>query len=128
MLSSGESGRSITIICATNAAGNYIPSFFVFTRVHNLNALMINAFHGYGSAGTKYRWSDNTIFMKWLKHFNNVAKPSIENPHIWILDGQYSHKSSDAVKFAKKNAIIIIMIPLHSTHKMQPLDRTFLKV
>lgn len=59
--------------------------FFVFTRVNNLDALMIHAPYGSGCAGTKNGWSDNTIFTKWLEHFNNVSKPNIENPHILIL-------------------------------------------
>lgn len=61
--------------------------------------------------------------MQWSENFDNAANPSIENTHILILDGHHiSHKSLDAVKFAKYNDIIVITLPPHSTHKYHPLD------
>lgn len=96
-MSSCERSRSSTVIGAMNASGNYIPLFFVFARVYNLDALMINAPCGFGCAGTKNGWSDDMIFRKWLRYFNNVAKPSIEIPHILNLDVQQSHKNHDVV-------------------------------
>lgn len=117
-MSCGERRRSSTVMCVMNAAGNYIPPIIVFAHVSNLDCLMINAHHGSGCAGTKHGWSDSKIFMKWLEHFNNVAKPSIQNSHTLMLDMHHSHKTLDRVKFAKQNGIIMITFPPHSTHKM----------
>lgn len=62
-MSSGERGRSITVVCDMNSAGNYIPPLFIFACVNILDVLMINAPHGSGCPGTKNGWSDKTILI-----------------------------------------------------------------
>lgn len=69
------------MICLMNAAKNYIPLFFIFSRVINFDVLMTNAPYGNLYAGIKSGWSENTIIMKWLENVYNVTKPNIENPH-----------------------------------------------
>ena len=65
--------------------------------------------------------------MKWLKHFISIAKPSKEEKHLIILDGHHSHKTLQAVEFARANGNEMLTFPPHCTHKIQPLDRTFFK-
>jgi hypothetical protein len=43
------------------------------------------------------------------------------------MDGHHSHKTLDAVNKARENGVIMITLPPHCTHRMQPLDRTFFK-
>ena len=62
-----------------------------------------------------------------LKHFVRSASPSTEKPNIIILDGHHSHKTLAAVEFCRANGIHLLTLPPHSTHKMQPLDRTYFK-
>ena len=56
-----------------------------------------------------------------------MVKPTLEEPHIILLDGHFSHKTLEAVIFCRENGIILLTFPPHCTHKMQPLDRTFFK-
>lgn len=79
--------------------------------------------------GTVAGCSDNgrvtsDLFVKWLKHFAQHARPSRERTAILLVDGHASHKSLNAVEFARENGIVMISFPPHSTHRMQPLDRT----
>ena len=44
---------------------------------------------------------------------------------ILIVDGHASHKGIETLEYAKQNGIIIICLPPHCTHRMQPLDVSF---
>ncbi|CAM1300407.1 Uncharacterised protein r2_g1032 [Pycnogonum litorale] len=94
---------------------------------------MVDSFMNHAPSGavglcTKSGWTDINCFLKWLKHFVKHVKPSIHDRHILIVDGHNSHKSLEAIEYARANGIIImISLPPHCTHKMQPLDRSYFK-
>ncbi|CAF4434030.1 unnamed protein product, partial [Didymodactylos carnosus] len=48
-------------------------------------------------------------------------------PILLILDGHKSHQSVRTVELAIENDILLLCIPPHSTHVLQPLDVTFFK-
>ena len=81
----------------------------------------------YVSYPSKIGWIDQDLFLKWLEHFDKFANPSPDNPHIIILDGHHSHKTLAAVDYCRSKGIRLLTLPPHSTHKMQPLDRTYFK-
>jgi hypothetical protein len=41
------------------------------------------------------------------------------------MDGHNSHKSLEAIMEAKQAGIHLLTIPPHTSHKLQPLDKTF---
>lgn len=53
-------------------------------------------------------------------------KPSKENKVLIILDNHETHISIDALNLAKYNGIVLLTFPHlpHTSHKLQPLDRT----
>ncbi|KAK0056257.1 tigger transposable element-derived protein 4 [Biomphalaria pfeifferi] len=60
--------------------------------------------------------------------FINFVKPRLLNPALLILDGHASHtKNLDAINLARQNHIIMICLPPQCTHRMQPLDVSFMK-
>ncbi|XP_013077611.2 uncharacterized protein LOC106063716 [Biomphalaria glabrata] len=70
-------------------------------------------------------WTDSECFINWLKHFAAFVKPKPNDKHLILLDGHQSHKTLEAVNFARENGIELLTFPPHCTHKLQPLDRTF---
>lgn len=68
----------------------------------------------------------NNFFLQWLRHFIKFACPSKESPILVLLDG-HSHKTLDVINFCREHNIHLISSPPHTTHKLQPLDRTFMK-
>jgi hypothetical protein len=49
-------------------------------------------------------------------------------PVLLILDGHKSHtKSLSTIEFARENGIEMVSLPPHTSHKLQPLDRSFFK-
>ena len=71
-------------------------------------------------------WMDTATFVKYLNHFIHHVKPRPSNQCLLILDGHVSHKSLQAVTLAKENCITMLTVPSHTSHRLQPLDVTFL--
>ena len=122
---SGEKGQTVTVICSFSASGNYIHPALIFKRKRMTNRLL----HGTPSGTVGYcsenGWTNNEVFLKWLEHFTKFAKPTKDEPVILILDGHGSHKTLAAVDFARDHGIVMISLPPHTTHELQPLDLTF---
>jgi hypothetical protein len=67
------------------------------------------------------------IFTKWFQHFIANVKPSADDPVLLVLDGHYSlTRNVEIIEMARANVVAIVCIPPHSTHKMQPLDVSFI--
>lgn len=50
-----------------------------------------------------------------------------ERPQILILDGHDSHNFVELIEIAKENRIEIVELPAHTSHWLQPCDRTVFK-
>ena len=126
-MTSAERGFTVTVVCAMNAAGHYIPPMIIWPRKRLPDVLMHGAPPGSIGATSDSGWTDGALFVKWLLHFIKVTQTSKAQPCIVIVDGHNSHKTLQAVDLARDNGITMITLPPHSTHKLQPLDRTFFK-
>ncbi|CAG5012050.1 unnamed protein product [Parnassius apollo] len=72
-------------------------------------------------------WMNGEVFFQWLQHFKQHVQPTETNPVLLILDGHASHKELAVIKYARNHHIHMLSTPPHTTHKLQPLDRTFFK-
>jgi DDE superfamily endonuclease len=70
-------------------------------------------------------WMDSETFIKWPEHFQQNVHSSDKDKVLFILDNHGSHRTLDAINFARANGIVMLSIPPHTSHKIQPLDRTF---
>lgn len=125
VIASGERGKNVTVICAVSAVGSYIPPLFVFPRKRMTPLLEKNGPAGAVYCCTKNGWSNEDIFYRWLQHFQNHVRATKENPILLILDNHSSHISLEIYEYCKKNSIVMVSLPPHTSHKLQPLDVTF---
>ncbi|KAK9721811.1 DDE superfamily endonuclease [Popillia japonica] len=88
---------------------------------------MINAPNESVSEAQPNGWMNAELFLKWMHLCVKYSNPTAENPVLLILDGQASHKDLDVIEFDRKNHIHMLSTPPHTTHKLQPLNRTFMK-
>ena len=123
-ITSGEKGQTMTVICAVNAAGSYVPPMLIFKRKRMVNRLLSGSPPGTIGGTSANGWIDNELFVKWLGHFITHVNASKENRIILIVDGHSTHKSIQAIELARDNGVTLICLPPHKTHKIQPLDRT----
>ena len=73
-------------------------------------------------------WMEKGLFLQWIKHFHASVNSTKVKHVLLILDGRASHtKNFEAINFARDNGILMLSQPSHTTHRKQPLDRTFYK-
>lgn len=124
-MTSAERGSLITSVLCISASGNFVPPLLIFPRKNASELLKkgsppgtIFSFHPSG-------WIQMDIFTQWFKHFLKHVTPSAENPILLILDGHHTHtKNLDVILDARENHVTLLCLPPHTTHKMQPLDKT----
>ena len=126
-LTSGERGRTVTVVTCMSAGGSFVHPMIIWPRKRMNEALMKGASPGSVGACSASGWIDVDLFMDWLRHFQKHTHSSKDNPQLLLLDGHHSHKTMEAITFAKEHGIEMITFPPHCTHKLQPLDLSFFK-
>jgi len=78
------------------------------------------AFFGSSANG----WSSNAFGLDWLRNVFERSTASIagNKRRLLLVDGHNSHVNLQFVKECDKLRIILIILPPHSTHRLQPLD------
>ncbi|XP_018357345.1 PREDICTED: uncharacterized protein LOC108757430 [Trachymyrmex cornetzi] len=121
-VTSGERGVLVTACCFICANGNSVPPFLVFPRVNFKEHMLNGAPAGSAGGACKSGWMNSTLFVEVLKHFQNETRSSIENKVLLILDNHESHVSIQSLQFCNNNGIILLILPPHTSNKLQPLD------
>ncbi|KAJ8893436.1 hypothetical protein PR048_006034, partial [Dryococelus australis] len=101
VISSSERGSLTTIIGWCNAAGQFLPPYFIFAR--------------------KKMFKRDCLME--LQYFVHQVRPSPEKKVLLLRDNHISHKYYPAVEFARMNNVVFLSFPPHATNKLQPLDR-----
>ena len=106
-------------VCASDA----------FTKVRFKPELIDKAPNGTIGAASKTGWINEPVFNKCFAHFVKFTNPiGREAPFILIMDGHGSHvKNLQLIQQARKNNVILVSLPSHCTHRLQPLDISFLR-
>lgn len=126
-ITSAERGSLVTMIAAMSAGGQHIPPMLIFPRKNRNDQLLRGAPPGSVYEVHPSGWVQQNLFTKWFQHFIKFVKPSEGSPVLLILDGHYSHtRNLDVINLARENHVSIISLPPHSTHKLQPLDKTYM--
>jgi len=125
---SSERGKNVTVVCCTNACGHYVPPMFIFGRKRMNPVFMDHAPTSAKGFAQDNGWMTMELFKVYLEHFVEFVKPTKERPVCLVLDGHSSHtRSLEALDYAKANGVILLSLPPHTTHKLQPLDVGFFK-
>jgi len=79
---------------------------------------------------TEKGWIDDKVkehwFIEFLKYIENYQKKKEEcQTHLLLVDGHGSNWSNEMREKAIDHGVIILMLPPHTTHILQPLDSGF---
>lgn len=124
-LTSAERGSLLTVVLSMSASGIFVPPMMIFPR-KNANAQLEKG----APPGSIFRyhpsgWIQMDLFTAWFHHFIEKTRPTKENPVLLILDGHHTHtRNLDVILAAKENFVTILCLPPHTTHKLQPLDKS----
>ncbi|KAF7578265.1 Membrane-bound metallopeptidase [Pyrenophora tritici-repentis] len=73
-------------------------------------------------------WSNNNIGLAWLEQvFDRCTKQRSGRWRLLILDGHGSHVTMEFIKYCDRHSILLMILPPHSTHTLQPLDVVLFK-
>jgi hypothetical protein len=108
-----------------NRTGHFVPQALIFQHKNRKNELTDDA--PLGTLGTAHEssWMTSEVYLQWLKHFSLLVKPSQEDRVLLTVDRHSSHKRVDVFFLAKENCIMVLCLPSHCTHRLQPLDVSF---
>src|SRR5450432_3355951 len=68
-------------------------------------------------------WTDNELGLEWLKQcFELETRRQTDGYRLLIMDGHASHITTEAIRFCIASKIVILCLPSHTTHLLQPLD------
>lgn len=127
-LATGERGVNTTVVCCCSASGQFLPPMIIFKRMRNCIDLKTGAPDGSLVEVSESGYINSELFMKWLTHFIKFVKPSKEEKVLLVLDGHSTHsKNLEAITLAKESGIILLQLPGHTTHRLQPLDVSVFK-
>ncbi|CAF4355372.1 unnamed protein product [Rotaria sp. Silwood2] len=119
----GGTGRAFTtMLLCTSACGDVLSPLVVYAA-KAVNSLWCAG----GVPGTTYKcsesgWITEKIFTDWFKNCFLEQTKHIERPLLLVMDNHSAHISIDVIELAIKNQVILLCLPPHSTHALQPLD------
>lgn len=128
-ITSGERGTNTTAVCCMSASGFYVPPMIIFKRKNPKAELKDGAPPGSIFAfNPESGYINKDIFFLWLQHFIENVKLSPTKKVLLILDGHSTHtKHVETLTLAKQHGVIMLSLPAHTSHKLQPLDVSFFK-
>jgi hypothetical protein len=123
VIATAERGELTTLICCCSSVGYYLPPCFVYGKRKRVPPQFLDG----GPPGCKgwcseSGWINKELFLKWLAHFIECVRPSPERKVLLIMDNHVSHNSLEAIELSRANGVILLSVPPHTTHKLQPLD------
>lgn len=127
-ITSAEKGANVTFVCCMSASGHFIPPMTVFPRKRMSPQLEDGAPSGTLFKCQENGWMTVDLFGDWMEHFITFAKPDPARKVLLIVDGHVSHTHNlKALQMARDAGVVMLSLPSHTTHRMQPLDVAFFR-
>ncbi|XP_071575280.1 uncharacterized protein [Temnothorax nylanderi] len=123
-VTSAERGTLVTLAMAVLATGYSLPPFFIFPRKTFKEHFLNGGPPGCRGEANPSGWMNAEHFVKFLQFFQSHVRASVDAPVLLILDNHESHLSIAGLDYCKTNGIIVLSLPPHCSHKLQPLDGT----
>ena len=117
----------LTALLTSNAAGDVWPPFFIFPGSELScvpgGSLENNAYASFNESA----YMDEVLFQQWLSLFLKDILPTrtrygIIHPVLLIVDGHSSHINPTTSLTAACHDVILLCLPSHMTHLLQPND------
>lgn len=94
----------------------------MFPRIRNPDKYLIDSPTSSLALGSSNGWMTSDLFLEVLKHIRDHTKCDKDNKILLLLDNHETHTTVKAINFCRKNGIVMLSIPTHTSHKIQPLD------
>ena len=115
----------VTVIEGINASGWALPPTVIFEgKVHQSSWYRTGIPHDWVIGLSENGWTNDEVGYKWLTEVYDkyTRGRTIGKYRLLLLDGHGSHFTPEFDEFCKKNSIVWLCYPPHSTDLLQPLD------
>jgi hypothetical protein len=114
----------VTVIQGACADGSAIPPFIIFKgREVNYGWLDEGLPATWMFTASPKGWTSDQIGLQWIHHFAKHTKSkTIGSKRLLILDNHGSHTTPEFTSFCEDNNIVLLWMPPHTSHMLQPLD------
>lgn len=111
------------MIQGVGALGRRLPPFVIFAGKVLIDVWLKDLPTDWVLEVSPNGWTNNQLALAWLEHFDTYTKrQTVGGYRLLIIDGHESHCSVDFQDLCKEKNIILLCIPAHSSHLLQPLD------
>jgi hypothetical protein len=127
------SRKFLTVLACCCADGSSLPPSLIYAAkkgairsswVEDIKAGEHEVFVSSSPTG----WSNNDIGLAWLEQvFDRYTKQRSGRWRLLILDGHGSHVTMEFIDYCDRHRILLVILPPHSTHTLQPLDVVLFK-
>lgn len=122
VIASAERGELTTFVGIINAAGTALPPVYVFPRIRKPDDYLIGAPPSSLALGSHNGWMTGELFVVVSDHIKLHTHCTLDQKILLLLDNHETHITVKAVNFCRENGIIMLSLPPHTSHKLQPLD------
>ena len=119
----------ITLIASICADGSHLAPALIYQGAsHDLQDTWLDDFDHVRDqaffASSENGWSCDLLGQHWLESvFNRTTKEKAKRERrLLLVDGHSSHINMRFIDYADANRILLVVLPPHSTHRLQPLD------
>jgi hypothetical protein len=127
-LTSAERGETVTAAVCMSASGLFMPPMLIFPRMKKKQEFELGLPPGGWAEAHSSGWMTADLFLVWFEKFIKFSKATRESPTLLIVDGHSTHtKNLQLIDMARENGVILLCLPPHTSHKLQPLDVSFFK-
>jgi len=117
----------ISLLACICADGTMIPPALIYQgKSHDLQSSWLEDLGEDTTyfAASDNGWSCNSLGLQWLeKIFDRHTKEKAgRSRRLLIVDGHSSHVNIAFLDLASRLRILVLIMPPHSTHRLQPLD------
>jgi len=113
----------VTLIQGASAKSFLVPPFFVFKgKEYNL-AWFADLPSTWTFTLSDNGWTTNKIGIQWIEHFEKHTRArTVGSKRLLVLDNHGSHTTPEFRDFCEEHNIILLWMPPHSSHLLQPMD------
>jgi DDE superfamily endonuclease len=115
----------VSIIETISATGESLLSYIIFKATYQQSSWFdILDSQSAKIATSPKGWTDSHLGLIWLQcHFKVETKKRLQGEYrLLILDGHESHCTLEFIEYCVEKKIILLVLPPHTTHLLQPLD------
>jgi len=114
----------VSVIEAINTRRVAIPPLIIFNAIMHQKRWYDWILDNWSIAVSENGWTNNEIGFTWLKSTFDIHTKhcTVGRYRLLIFDGHGSHVTPEFDYYCRENAIIVLCMPAHSSHLLQPLD------